>query len=152
MTAVAPLPMTATFLPVTSRSSGQNCGWTMRAFEVGLAVPVGAVAFGVIVVAGTGEQEGAGQAALVRLDRPAALGGRPVGADDAVAEADLPVDAELAGGILDIVADGVALSRSTLHLPTAGTGSQGCTCRNPTARLDSGTGPRCRRCGRASRE
>ncbi len=30
VTAVAPLPMTTTRLPATSRSSGHCCGWTMR--------------------------------------------------------------------------------------------------------------------------
>ena len=60
VTAVAPLPMTTTLFPATSRSSGQCCGCTTVPVNVVEAGPVGRVSLVVAVVAGANVQERAG--------------------------------------------------------------------------------------------
>ena len=69
------------------------------------------VALVVVVVAAAHEQEAAGQrhglaaVAALHLHGPARVGARPLGAHDPVPEADLALDAVLAGGLAHVVED-----------------------------------------------
>src|SRR3546814_7195979 len=77
---------------------------------------VGLVAVVVAVVPAAGEQEPAGeQQGLAGVSAngghvPACVSGGPLGADDAVLEADVGVDPLLGGRVLDVVPDGLARS------------------------------------------
>ena len=112
VTAVAPLPITTTRWPVTSRSSRP----VLRVHDPA-AEPVDAregrrVALVVAVVARAHEQEAAGQRALARpwsgpprVTVQRASGARPLGVHDARPEADPRVHAVLTGGVADVVED-----------------------------------------------
>ena len=123
VTAVAPLPMTTTFLPATSRSFGPGLRVHDGAGEVGHAFEVGLVPVVVAVVAAAGEEErgreldGLVGVGAFRGDVPERVGRRPVGRNDAVVEADVAVDAGLARRVLDVLEDGVAVGDRLLAVP-----------------------------------
>ena len=83
------------------------------------------VALVVAVVAGAAEEKAGGQVhglagvGALGLDGPALLGRRPLGAHDAVVEADVAVDAVLARGVLDVGEDRRAVGDRLGLLPRA---------------------------------
>ena len=94
---------------------GPLLGMHDAALELLEAREVRHVAVFVVVVAGAHEEKVATQlqglgALAVDVDRPGAVDRRPARAADAVAEADVPIDAELAHGLVQIGADGLGIA------------------------------------------
>jgi hypothetical protein len=81
-------------------SGVQNCGWTIRPWKVGQMAAL------VIIISGAEEQEAAAELAgapgRLHRHRPQRLVARPGGGHHLVAIADVPIDPEFAGGILQI--------------------------------------------------
>ena len=95
------------------------------AFELGLAGPFRPVACGVIIIAAGEVQEGAGEGALISLDRPTARLRRPAGRGDAGVEPDAVENAEFARRVLDILADIAAADDRLVLRPGAEREAQG---------------------------
>src|SRR5690606_21655633 len=94
-----------------------------RALEPVPTGELGFVAVVVAVVARAGEEEAGGELeALAGVgalggDEPAGVVGGPLGRDDLVVEADLAVDPEDPGGVLDVAQDRLAVGDRLLPVP-----------------------------------
>ena len=123
MTAVAPLPMTTTLLPVEVEAFGPGLGVHDGAGEVGHAGEVGQVPVVVAVVPAAGEEEGGGEleVSLVSVRsavmRQSESGVDQSGRGDPVVEADVGIDAGFPGGVLDVLQYRVAVSDRLLAIP-----------------------------------
>ncbi len=101
------------------------------ALEVGLAGKLRPIALGVVVIARAHEQEIAGDLGRlgagppVVIHRPVRFGRTPGGAPDLVAVADVPIDAEGLGRVLQIVEDRGAIGDGLGFLPGAKGKAQG---------------------------
>ena len=109
VTAVAPLPTTATRRPRTSRSSGQSCGWTTRPWYALDAGEGRRVAGRVVVVAGAPVEERTGPRlgppVGENVEGPARLGRRPLRTSHFAPEPDPRVDAVCGCGLPQVLAD-----------------------------------------------
>ena len=135
-------------------------GMDDRAGEALAARELGRVSLVVAEVAGAAAEPAAGDlgrldlpvgAGPLDLDVPERLGARPLGANDAMAEADLVGDVVLAPRSPRGSRGSSAPARSPPAAPMAGTRSRACTCRSRSGSRGSGTGPRCRRSRRVPR-
>ncbi len=122
-----------------------------RALELRRVALVVAVVAAAHVEEAARQHDGLARVRALRLDRPARLVRRPLGAHDPVVEADVLVDALLARGVADVARGSTARRRSPSGPSTGGAGSRACACRSPTGCRDSGTGPTSRRCRRGPR-
>ena len=121
VTAVAPLPITTTFLPVQSRSAGQCWGCTIGPRNVVGAGELRLVAVLVVVVAAAAPEEAGGDghrlSGVLGLDGPARRVAVPRGADHPVVVADVGLHVVLAGGLAEVLQDPAAAAEGLLVGP-----------------------------------